>query len=145
MSSSRVLVLVLVVAVTGCASPAPATGGPVTAAVAAGGSPGTNAQVCNDIRQTMTDVSQKGVQQLRDSPTVDPAAVAQTYRDAATTIRQQAESGDGDVRRAANKVADEVDKLGDGLAGLADTHTAPRMPDLNGLTAAGRELQQACT
>jgi hypothetical protein len=38
-----------------------------------------------------------------------------------------------------------TEKLGGGLAQLAGTSTTPPLPDVNALTAAGQELQQACT
>jgi hypothetical protein len=146
MKAVAVGAVALVLGLSACGSGNPATpGGPATTAVLAGGSTGTDAQACSDIRQTITDVSRKGVDQLRDSPTSNPTTMAQTYRDGAATIRRQAESSGGDVRQAANKVADEFEKLADGVAGLADGSKAPQMPDINALTAAGQELQQACT
>jgi predicted small lipoprotein YifL len=140
--SALVVGAALVVGLSACGSGGPAaTPGPVTATAAGGGSsPGTTPQVCRDLAQTMSDVSQKGLQQVPD-----PARAEQTFRDGAATVRQKAENADGDVRRAANKVADEFEELGDALGALASRSTAPPRPDLNAISAAAQELQQACS
>jgi predicted outer membrane protein len=109
--------------------------------LAACGSGADDTRACTEIRQVFTDLSQKGVQEV-----ADPAAMEQTYRDAAATIRRKAENADGDVRAAATEVADEVEKLGHGIAALADNpSTVPQLPDVAALTAAGQALQQACS
>ena len=100
-----------------------------------------NAKACADIRQVTTELTQKGMQQFDD-----PAALQQTYRSSAATIRQRADDADGDVQAAAGKLADAVDKLGDDVGrAAASTSTVPQLPDTGALIQAGTQLQQACT
>lgn len=102
---------------------------------------GDNAKACTDMRQTITELTQKGMQQVDD-----PAALQQTYRSSAASIRQQADGADGDVQAAGRKVADAVEKIGDDVAAASrSTSTIAQLPDTNPLITAGTELQQACT
>ena len=105
------------------------------------GAAADDTRVCDEVRRVLTDVSKTGLDQISD-----PAAVQRTYRDGAATIRQEAQGAGGDVKAAADDVAGELEQLGDGLGALAGSPSAiPQLPDLDGLTTAGRHLQQACT
>ncbi len=134
----------LVVGLSACGSgTTPTTGGPAPTAVAASGG-STNAQVCDTVRQKMSDMGNRSMQQLSDPAALNPAALGQAYRDGAAEIRQEARTADGEVRRAANKVADEFEKLADAFAALSNGSSAPQLGTIADPTALGRELQQAC-
>jgi hypothetical protein len=100
-----------------------------------GGDGGDKPGACAELRQTIEDVSTKGLEQV-----ADPAALASTYSEGAASVRASAEqSGDDGVEAAANKVAAALESLGEQVAS-----GSTQIPDTNELTQAGIELQQAC-
>ncbi len=109
-------------------------------AAACGGS-GDKAAACQKLQSTIQDASQKGMTQVSD-----PNGLAQTYANAATTMRQEGkDSGDDAVEKAANHAATALENLGNQVKSIAaGGSTMPQMPDTSDLINAGKELKSAC-
>lgn len=102
---------------------------------------GNKSAACDKLQNTIQETTRKGMTQI-----ADPAGLAQTYDNAAKTMRQQGkESGDGDVEKAADHVASAFEKLGGQMRSLSgSTSTTPQMPDNTDLINSGKELKEAC-
>jgi hypothetical protein len=94
---------------------------------------------CDKLQQTIANVSRTGMTQISD-----PNALAQTYANGAQQMRQQGkDSGDGDVKKAANDVASAMESLGQQVKSMNNGGT-PQMPDSGPMISAGRDLKSAC-
>lgn len=102
---------------------------------AAGCSAVDDTKACNTITQDISDVSSTGMSQ-----TDDPDALAQTYRDGAKKIREDAADASDDVKSAADKAADAMESLADQVAARST-----QQPDQQPLIDAGQDLKAACT
>ncbi|MGI8335833.1 hypothetical protein ACRYCC_38300 [Actinomadura scrupuli] len=102
---------------------------------------GDKKAACDKLQKTIADVGRKGMTQIND-----PAGLAQTYAEAAGTLRQEGkEAGDGDVEKAANHAATALETIGQQVKTAASGgSTTPQMPNSSGLISAGIELKSAC-
>lgn len=102
---------------------------------------GNKKAACDKLQKTITDVSQQGMTQVNN-----PSALAQTYANGASTMRQEGkDSGDGDVEKAADHAASALEGLGQQVKTVAGSgSTTPQMPDTSNLISAGQELKKAC-
>jgi hypothetical protein len=96
---------------------------------------------CYRLQQTITQVSQSGISQDNG-----PNGLAQTYDHSATTIRREGrDSGDSDVKAAANGAASALEQLSRQLRMMAGNgDSAPQMPNSANLISAGDRIRWAC-
>jgi hypothetical protein len=96
---------------------------------------------CDKLRDTISQISQSGIAQGND-----PTALARTYYNSATTMRQEGQdSGDGDVQTAANDAASALEQLGQQLTAMdRDGRGAPQPPTGTSLMSAGDRIRSAC-
>jgi|GEM_PF-5895617 hypothetical protein len=110
----------------------------VAVACSSGGG-GNKASACASMQASIQKLNQTALTQ-----TSDPVALAKTYHDGASEIRNTANGASGSVKTSGLQVADALDGLGDGVAKLVGS-TSPQMPSVTPLTNAGVALQKACT
>jgi hypothetical protein len=103
-----------------------------------GGGTSNNA-ACTSMQQSITRINRTAISQVDD-----PAALAKTYHDNASSIRDSANGASGSVKSAGLQVADALDSLGTAVQNLS-TSTTPQIPDATPLTNAGIALKKACT
>ncbi|MBA9002389.1 MULTISPECIES: hypothetical protein [Thermomonospora] len=72
----------------------------------------------------------------------NPTAAAQVYDDAAGTLRSEGQKAGGDVQTAAEKVANDLEDLGQTLRDAGNGN--PSIPDTSKITSSGAELERAC-
>jgi hypothetical protein len=106
-------------------------------ALSATGCGGVDKKACGRLENTLNGIRQQAMTQV-DAP----GRVAQTYASGAATLRDQAKSTDGNLRKSAEKAAGALEQLGRQVKAAADG-TGSNV-DSSALIAATNDLKRAC-
>jgi hypothetical protein len=98
---------------------------------------GVDKKACGLLERTLADIRQQAMSQVDD-----PAHVAQAYTSGAATLRRQAASTEGKLKKSADKAASALDRLGGQVRAAADgTGSGVNSSELISATT---ELKRTC-
>ncbi|MEV0406733.1 hypothetical protein [Actinoallomurus sp. NPDC050550] len=106
-------------------------------ALTTAGCGGVDKKACGRLERTLADIRQQAMGQVDN-----PVRVAQAYTSGAATLRHQAESTDGKLKKSADKAAGALDRLGGQVRAAADGTGSG--VDSSELISATNELKRTC-
>ncbi|GAA4631851.1 hypothetical protein GCM10023196_062850 [Actinoallomurus vinaceus] len=98
---------------------------------------GVDKKACGRLENTLADIRRQAMSQVDD-----PTHVAQAYTSGAATLRRQAESTDGKLKKSADNAAGALEALGRQVRAAADGTGSG--VDSSQLISATTELKRTC-